>query len=218
MEKTTVVNNMDLFKKRLRELRGADSLQKTAEELGISRATLGFYENGERKPDIEILVRIAQYFHVSCDYLLGLTDVSSPNIDIRSISEKTGLTKEALQILTIHKQSATGVPCKLNNKERKQFSSLLLSTINGLLTRYNDLLDYMIYYLYAHFDYYTNFYNADKHTRIPISHLELIDSELGISFSDDYDYISKVFMLDIEQQLMFWRDSITAKRYHLDEE
>lgn len=213
MEKTTVVNNMDLFKKRLRELRSADSLQKTAEELGISRATLGFYETGERKPDIEILVRIAQYFHVSCDYLLGLTDVSSPDIDIRSISEKTGLTKESLQILSIHKENID----KKNN-EREKTSFLTLSVVNELLTHYADLLDYIVYYLYANFDCYTEFHRTNKNMRQPISELELIDSGLGISFSADYDYISKVFLLDIEQELGFWRNSITGKRYHWDED
>lgn len=45
--------------------------QDLAEKLNISQATLARYENGEIRPPIETLVRIADYFGVSVDSLLG---------------------------------------------------------------------------------------------------------------------------------------------------
>lgn len=41
--------------------------------LNISRSALANWESGNRRIDIETLVVIADYFNVSCDYLLGRT-------------------------------------------------------------------------------------------------------------------------------------------------
>lgn len=48
--------------------------QELAERLGLSPVTISGYENGHREPSIEILERIADYFEVSVDYLLGRED------------------------------------------------------------------------------------------------------------------------------------------------
>lgn len=49
------------------------SQKKVAEDLGISQALLSHYEKGIRECGLDFLARVAQYYHVSCDYLLGLT-------------------------------------------------------------------------------------------------------------------------------------------------
>jgi len=45
--------------------------QELAKYLGISPVTISGYENGHREPTIEMLERIADYFDVTVDYLLG---------------------------------------------------------------------------------------------------------------------------------------------------
>ncbi len=45
-----------------------------AEKLGISRSTIGMYETGAREPDFETLEKIADFFNVDIDYLLGRTE------------------------------------------------------------------------------------------------------------------------------------------------
>lgn len=45
--------------------------KKAAEELGISQALLSHYEKGIRECGLEFVVRVADYYDVSCDYLLG---------------------------------------------------------------------------------------------------------------------------------------------------
>ena len=57
---------------RLRELRLARKMsqQRLAIELSMSQNTFSRYENGEREPGIDELIRIADYFNVSLDYLL----------------------------------------------------------------------------------------------------------------------------------------------------
>lgn len=48
-----------------------------AEQLGVSQQTISKYENGSREPDLENLIRMSKIFHVTTDYLLGLTDSTS---------------------------------------------------------------------------------------------------------------------------------------------
>lgn len=47
--------------------------EELADILNIARPTLSNWENGNRGIDLETLVVIADYFNVSCDYLLGRT-------------------------------------------------------------------------------------------------------------------------------------------------
>ena len=51
----------------------AVSQRVAAAELGISQALLSHYENGAREPGLAFLVRVADYYEVSTDYLLGRT-------------------------------------------------------------------------------------------------------------------------------------------------
>lgn len=47
------------------------SRKEMASYLNISLSTLGMYEQGRREPNIEMLIRIADYFNVSLDFLVG---------------------------------------------------------------------------------------------------------------------------------------------------
>lgn len=44
-------------------------------QLHMSKTTLNGYVNDYREPDFATLVRLAEYFHVTTDYLLGFSDV-----------------------------------------------------------------------------------------------------------------------------------------------
>ena len=61
---------------RLRELRRARHITqlKMALDLNMSQNTISRYESGEREPGVTELIRIADYFRVSIDYLLERTD------------------------------------------------------------------------------------------------------------------------------------------------
>ncbi len=54
----------------LRKERGITQKQ-AAEELGVSQALLSHYEKGIRECGLEFVVKVANYYEVSCDYLLG---------------------------------------------------------------------------------------------------------------------------------------------------
>ncbi len=61
------------------------SQKKLAKDLNISQGLLSHYENGKRECNLDLLVKIANYFDVSCDYLLGRTTMPKP--------DKRGITK-----------------------------------------------------------------------------------------------------------------------------
>lgn len=52
--------------------------QQLAEYLHIRQNTLSQYENGQRSLPLEALIKLAEYFHTSTDYILGLTDERRP--------------------------------------------------------------------------------------------------------------------------------------------
>lgn len=64
---------------RLREIRKSKGVSqlKMAMDLNMSQNTISRYETGEREPGINELIKIANYFNVSIDYLLDRTD--NPN-------------------------------------------------------------------------------------------------------------------------------------------
>lgn len=71
--------------KRLYQLRNDNKItqKELASILNISNSTLSQYENNLRIPSDEIKIKIAKYFNVSIDYLLGITDQKmSPSKDI----------------------------------------------------------------------------------------------------------------------------------------
>ena len=59
-------------------LKSGKTQKEIAEDLGLARQRFNFYVTGKRQPDNEMLTKIAAYFHVSVDYLLGLTDDPTP--------------------------------------------------------------------------------------------------------------------------------------------
>ena len=67
---------MKIFGDRIRALRESMNFSqvKFAETFGIGQSSVVRYEKGEASPSLELLVRIADYYDVSLDYVLGRTD------------------------------------------------------------------------------------------------------------------------------------------------
>lgn len=59
--------------KELRKKKGMSQL-RLATELNTTQNTISRYETGEREPGIDELIKIAEYFNVSVDYLIGRTE------------------------------------------------------------------------------------------------------------------------------------------------
>lgn len=69
-------NQKPVWSQRIKYLRKSNNLSQTdvAEVLHCSQAAYGMYELGKRKISAEKLLILARYYHVSMDYMMGLTD------------------------------------------------------------------------------------------------------------------------------------------------
>ena len=67
---------MEIFADKLKELRTDKklSLKQLAKELNVSDVAIGRWEKQQRIPNIIELKKIAEFFNVSADYLLGLQE------------------------------------------------------------------------------------------------------------------------------------------------
>lgn len=63
---------------RLKSLRGKRTQEEVSKALGLSRARYSHYENNRVEPDTEILNKIADFYNVTTDYLLGRTNNPYP--------------------------------------------------------------------------------------------------------------------------------------------
>lgn len=74
----------------LRKERGL-SQKEASDSLGISQALLSHYENGKRECGLDFVVEAANFYRVSCDYLLGRTpDRTGATIAIKDLPADTG--------------------------------------------------------------------------------------------------------------------------------
>lgn len=89
------------FPTRLRELLAPKGVTITAlaDKLEISRQAVSQYQDGSTQPNLQSLAEIAKYFGVSTDWLLGLTDMRTPNMDVRAIANYTHLSDKAIERL-----------------------------------------------------------------------------------------------------------------------
>lgn len=87
-----------MFGRKLKELRLERKINQSelGEIIGISPSTVGMYERDQRFPDKDILSKIADYFEVSVDYLLGRTDE-------RNIHKEKPKLDEGIKTIAAHR-------------------------------------------------------------------------------------------------------------------
>jgi transcriptional regulator with XRE-family HTH domain len=75
------MEELNMIGDRIRNLREDKRMSQLelAKALNISNTTLSQYENNQRTPSDEIKIKIANYFNVSIDYLLGQTNIKNPD-------------------------------------------------------------------------------------------------------------------------------------------
>lgn len=66
--------------------------KQVADRIGLAISAVSSYESGSRYPSYEALIKLAHIFHVSTDYLLGMTD--RRNVDV------TGLGDDEIELVS----------------------------------------------------------------------------------------------------------------------
>lgn len=69
-----------MFHERLKNLREKENITREhlAKALDITYSALSKYETGKREPDFDLLQKLATYFNVTTDYLLGVSKYKEP--------------------------------------------------------------------------------------------------------------------------------------------
>jgi transcriptional regulator with XRE-family HTH domain len=121
---------MATFADRLVELREktGKKRQEVANDIGISRASLEYYEKNKRKPDIDVLLLLANYYGVTCDYLLK--GVTTENVNI---NREIGLSNDSIENL------------KLLTQEKNAYCRTSSNRIFKI-----DIIDFWLSKLFAH--------------------------------------------------------------------
>lgn len=80
--------------RKIRKRKG-ENQERLAIEIGVEQVSISSYELGKVKPSIEILLKLAEYYHCSTDYLLDLTNIKPP---VNELVAKT-VNKEEAELL-----------------------------------------------------------------------------------------------------------------------
>ena len=96
------MSNIEKFAPRLRTLidESGITVRSLAKDLNVSVGVLSDWQNGNKTPRGDSIMKLTEYFGVTADYLLGLTDASTIDADIRISCDTTGLSEKAVKILS----------------------------------------------------------------------------------------------------------------------
>lgn len=112
--------------KELMEQAPKTSQKMLADVLGVTRQAVANYQCGQSSPSWDAIAKIAKHFNVSSDYLLGLSDVRTPETELRTVCEYTGLSENAISSL-IHINS-------LDEKRKAEDRIFIANIISQMLS------------------------------------------------------------------------------------
>ncbi len=146
------------------------SQRTAAGDLQVSQALLSHYENGLREPGLSFVVRAADYYGVSCDYLLGRSmsrDGSAISAErILDVStEKDNVLRGSVSVM-LHKKLIVNSAALLIELTGKTGSRQLTAEIS-------DYLSLAIYKAFRYL-YMSNADNVDAAFRIPASEFSFL--------------------------------------------
>lgn len=100
--------------------------KELAAHLSVSDNIVSYFVKGARVPNTEQIIKIAKFFNVPTDYLLGLTDAkTTKDTDLRAIVDYTGLSEECI------KEISPGISEKPYANECVYILNQLFSTKEG---------------------------------------------------------------------------------------
>ena len=132
---------MSVFAEQLKTLRKKNSLtqKELAEKVGVKQNSYANWENGKREPNIEMLVRIADYFDVSLDYLLGGK--------MKNITEEFSLCLKKLRMKRKLSQKQIAEELKISQQQYSKWEGGIITPNAETLVRLADYFDVSVDYL-----------------------------------------------------------------------
>ncbi len=117
--------------------------EELAKKLNLSKGIISLYENGTRKPSLDVAISMANIFDCSIDYLLGLTSHKYPKEDLENELYQFNLTEE---------EYYDAINCFMNDSQQIQSLALILvfspNSNNEDLTRERKILATIMSYVF----------------------------------------------------------------------
>lgn len=109
---------MATFAERLKQLRKEKELtiEQLADKLGSAKSTISRYENGLREPKGDILKLLTDFFNVSLDYLMGVSDIRTPKNTVNSTESKP--LSKPVETIAAHLEGKNITPHKMKMLKR----------------------------------------------------------------------------------------------------
>lgn len=166
---------------------GKETTGAVAEATGVSKSTLSEIENDSRVPGAKIIAELARHYGVSTDYLLGLSDVITPDTTAQAVIAYTGLSED--NVLTLHhmKENASNPMLSdaaddgtININGCKPYLDCLNDLLDAIYSKKDTIIrDYIPMQYYAEWNkHYDPLYFSEEreldlqahgHTSVPIS-------------------------------------------------
>lgn len=131
------------FATRLRDLMIEKKVtqKELADSVGVSRQAISQYMDGSAQPNLDKFVKMAEFFNVSTDYMVGNTDIRLVDTTDIAINKQLGLSAKSIGILKedvewLYGKMGKGAPDELAKrfaKEDKDFTAPACYSINTIL-------------------------------------------------------------------------------------
>jgi len=107
-KENNTIGEHEIFATRLRGLVDKQGIthQQLADELNVTRQAVSSYYFGKRQPNFQKLIEIAEYFDVSTDYLLGLSEFRNYD-EIREIKQSAEVFEQIKDPLVLEDMKET---------------------------------------------------------------------------------------------------------------
>lgn len=187
----------------LATIRGGRSQDEIAKVLGIKTSNYNSIESkkGERHLRDFQLIKLAKYYNTSTDYLLGLSDVSTTDSELKAYCEEYKLDKKKLSALKGLNDSSLSALEIVKRRSDDFGLSAELNTINYLLEDLKENHSLSIISLISTYLYLDTNFSITKRTKMK-------NSDVPVNINLKGEIITSSFLKNIEEHLVEAREKI----------
>lgn len=183
---------------RIRELIAEQKITQNAlaKNLGVTRQAISQYCDGSSTPNADKLLKLAQYFNVSADYLIGLSDIKTNDLDVLNAARYCNLNVETVKYL--HSQ--------IDEKVKSPINVLFNVLCNSCFDFADEIALSLLNYLYS--DCLTVTDGKNK-----IEQLNFQNNKTHSHFEKNvnHEFWDKMYLIDIQDKLMSAKDKIVNR-------
>lgn len=175
------------------------TLREIANDTGISRAALNNYANDKAEIGINNVVKLAKYFNVSADYLLGLSDAKTNDKELQAICDYTGLSEN--NVIALHNVQDMDFINFMTSKLIEKLCNYVVS-YNRHINESNEAMEETIDLINSLFLQSQDVRLKENHYKGWYSHISGLLGRMEMSDVPHVQHLSEYIELDIYRLLM----------------